>query len=1095
MIQQFPILRYPAVSHRLCSTGLGILLLLLLAIGELAPIGGAAAVPWWADAGWTLCAALACAGCLTAAGRGGVERRAWLYVAGACGSWLCGQLVWNYYQLVLHIGEPFPSLSDAGWLGFVPLSAAGLFALPRYQRRHSAVAILVLDFAIVALALALIGIAATQGLLRAATAISPLGKAIALGYPVGYLTLGLGAFLLMVRVPALAAAPGMGLLLLGLLCEGMGFVGWVPSLLSNTYRDGTPIDMVWMAGLLAIGFAGLEWRPLPDAQSIADGTRLVDDSIARTRVILGFVPIVLGTLAALIAPPLTAGPAHGPAEVGACVLIALIAFRQFGAVFDNMRLYRAETRQRSLAERRAERLRRVQALGQAVRLDLDPVRIGQLTVEAVSDARGYRLAILNLIFNPHAASAEQRIRAVAAVGLAPEVAAQFMAQDAPAADVVLLLREQFRLSRSFFLPVEQATTLLQQTSIPQWTAARAPAAVGGWQAGDEFLVPLIAPRTNHFIGFLSVDDPADGRRPDAETAEILEIFADQAALAIDNASLYAESRRRMYRSEAVGALLHALGQHVAVDAVLRTGLDGLVRLLSAQGAALFDYDAPRRLLVMRAGAGSSVDVDPESATIDLARDPGAARALEGRTPVVIAPSGAATLSPQDGRSALAIPVLTGGEPRGLIIVSYDDPVVAVSGEEQRFAQDVADALAVALEKAALYERTHAQAMRDPVTDLMNHRALHQVLDAALAHGAAADRVACTALLLIDVDNFKLFNDTYGHPTGDAVLRTVADILRSCARDADAARYGGDEFAMVLQGADGSAGMVVAERLAHAAADSPYVTADGSIVPLRLSIGVASAPDDGCTRQALLAVADARMYAAKRGAHADLALLRSAADLLGETSFGVLEGLVTAVDAKDRYTREHSLDVTRYALLLADALGLDAADRRTLALAGPLHDIGKIAVPDRVLRKPGALTADEYEAIKAHVTYGVAIVRGLLDDPRVLAAIAHHHERFDGQGYPHGVTGAETPLVGRILQIADAVSAMTLDRPYRRGLSREQVIAQLRRGAGAQFDPALVEPFIAALHAGSPTARGRSHCSRGAGRPARGNGRISATDTR
>ena len=280
-----------------------------------------------------------------------------------------------------------------------------------------------------------------------------------------------------------------------------------------------------------------------------------------------------------------------------------------------------------------------------------------------------------------------------------------------------------------------------------------------------------------------------------------------------------------------------------------------------------------------------------------------------------------------------------------------------------------------------------------------------------------------------------------------------------------ARFGGDEFAMVLHGAGSSVGAEVAARLARAVADTPYVTADGSIVPLRLSIGVAVAPDDGCTRQALLAVADARMYAAKRGTHADPALLRSAADLMGDTSFGILEGLVAAVDTKDRYTREHSLDVTRYALLLADALGVDAADRRTLALAGPLHDIGKIAVPDRVLRKPGALTADEYEAIKAHVTYGVAIVRGLLDDPQVLAAIAHHHERFDGKGYPSGVPGAETPLVGRILQIADAVSAMALDRPYRRGMSQDQVIAQLRRGAGTQFDPALVEPFISALQGG------------------------------
>jgi HD-GYP domain-containing protein (c-di-GMP phosphodiesterase class II) len=141
--------------------------------------------------------------------------------------------------------------------------------------------------------------------------------------------------------------------------------------------------------------------------------------------------------------------------------------------------------------------------------------------------------------------------------------------------------------------------------------------------------------------------------------------------------------------------------------------------------------------------------------------------------------------------------------------------------------------------------------------------------------------------------------------------------------------------------------------------------------------------------------------------------------------------------------------------------LGAEERRVLALAGPLHDVGKIALPDRILRKPGPLTAEEYRALQRHVTYGVAIVRGVLDDDAVVEAIAYHHERWDGRGYPSGVAGPDTPLVGRIMQVADAVSAMLLDRPYRQGLPWERVIAELRAGAGSQFDPALVEPFIAA----------------------------------
>jgi putative nucleotidyltransferase with HDIG domain len=254
---------------------------------------------------------------------------------------------------------------------------------------------------------------------------------------------------------------------------------------------------------------------------------------------------------------------------------------------------------------------------------------------------------------------------------------------------------------------------------------------------------------------------------------------------------------------------------------------------------------------------------------------------------------------------------------------------------------------------------------------------------------------------------------------------------------------------------------------------PHVTPDGALIPLSVSVGHACFPADGRSRQELIAVADHAMYAAKRGAGhesntaraaerwQDLGV-RDAADLLGESPFGVLDGLVNAVDAKDRYTRLHSEHVTQLALALAAALGLSAEQRRVLSLAGPLHDVGKIALPDRILRKPGALTAEEYAAITRHVTYGVAIIRGVLDDAAVIDAVAYHHERWDGRGYPHGLAGPQTPLLGRIMQVADAASAMSLDRPYRKGLPWEQIVAALRAGAGTQFDPALVEPFIAAM---------------------------------
>ena len=245
-------------------------------------------------------------------------------------------------------------------------------------------------------------------------------------------------------------------------------------------------------------------------------------------------------------------------------------------------------------------------------------------------------------------------------------------------------------------------------------------------------------------------------------------------------------------------------------------------------------------------------------------------------------------------------------------------------------------------------------------------------------------------------------------------------------------------------------------------EGSYVLVGTLELPIRISIGVATFPHDAHTRQELIAYGDAAMYSAKECGGGQLGKIEKRTRSLEVTVFGALSGLVRAVDRKDRYTKDHSDLVSEYAVRLGRFLRLSPEEIDALDVAGQLHDIGKIAVPDSVLRKPGKLTPEEQAMIRQHVVFSEMIIQGIPNLELVHAAVAHHHERWDGAGYPHEKQGLEIPLLGRILTMADALAAMTMDRPYRKGRTREDAIAELRAGAGTQFDPDLVESFISAI---------------------------------
>jgi diguanylate cyclase (GGDEF)-like protein len=351
---------------------------------------------------------------------------------------------------------------------------------------------------------------------------------------------------------------------------------------------------------------------------------------------------------------------------------------------------------------------------------------------------------------------------------------------------------------------------------------------------------------------------------------------------------------------------------------------------------------------------------------------------------------------------------------------------------------------------------------DAMTGKLNHGALVGVLAVAIEAARRADETLAIALL--DIDNFRNLNETYGHPAGDQALTAVATLLGDVLpAEVQWGRYGPDEF-LVIVAAEQMTDLepmigLVRTRLA----DLSLQFEASERLPITVSAGICTFPIHGESVTTLLSTA-ARTLDEARASGGDGVRVALAENVPLEEAvrFDVLEGLILAVDTKDHYTRRHSEDVARYAVFLAEQLGLDEQARTVLYRAGRLHDIGKIGIPDKILRKPAALTELEYETVKQHVALGDLIVRDLPDLAEIRAGIRHHHERWDGKGYLNRLAGDEIPEIARILAVCDAFSAMTTTRPYRKALSVDEALTRLEDAAGSQLDERFVIAFVTGI---------------------------------
>ena len=335
---------------------------------------------------------------------------------------------------------------------------------------------------------------------------------------------------------------------------------------------------------------------------------------------------------------------------------------------------------------------------------------------------------------------------------------------------------------------------------------------------------------------------------------------------------------------------------------------------------------------------------------------------------------------------------------------------------------------------------------DPLTGCLNRRGFRERLDAELAR--ARREGSQVALIVVDLDEFKSVNDRHGHAAGDELLCWVAGALGDALRTEDmVARLGGDEFAVVLGGSDPQ---IALERVRLRLAERTPA-----------SLGLATFPADGLDADALHQIADAQLYADKHDR------LASVPDQRRELSWAA--ALALAVDERMAVQHEHSHAVAGYAAGIAARLGWSETDIGQLRLAAMLHDVGKVRVPQAILRKPGPLDADEWAEIAKHPVVGAEIVARVEGLDAIGPWIRHSHERIDGAGYPDGLAGDAIPLASRILLVADAFDAMTSDRSYRTAMAREDALAELERNAGTQFDGACVEALKAELASTAPAS--------------------------
>ncbi len=702
--------------------------------------------------------------------------------------------------------------------------------------------------------------------------------------------------------------------------------------------------------------------------------------------------------------------------------------------------------------------------------DLEP------TLRAVAKSVAHTLQVATVAINLYRPDFHD-FETVAVHG-ATEARETLLGARSPAEEWAQLIDERFERRGAYFIP-DGAFSWKADVTLSYVPALAASADPDAWQAEDALFVPLRS-STGAVLGVLSVDEPSSGLRPSDRDLDVLVGVAAQAALSIETAQHAQAARRHRADVQELLRIASRLTSERSREGIAAAACEGIQTALGYEQVML---------VLRQPGSDRFVPVHTQFWNADAPQSHYTEAELEGLLDAESAEHGCILLtrseahartparlhrvytSQRNGRGPhawdhhwLLVP-LRGEDGSLLGLVWPEDPVdrLLPTLERLRTLRAFANQTASALVSTAVRERLRFLSQHDPLTGLRNRRDLHGSINAAIAE---TGRVS---LIVADADAFKRVNDELGYETGDAVLKGLAYVItETLPPDGFAARLGGEEFALVLPNTDATGARLTAEELRRQVTrsiDIPW--------GLTMSVGLAETGAEIVDAEALLRAATRSLHVAKKLGRDRVvvydpvtleSLLASldSEDTRGAEELSAVLLLAETLDLRDAGTAKHSQTVGRYAEQIAIRLGLPYERVERVKVAGLLHDIGKLAVSDAILHKPGGLEPGEWEEVRRHAEIGARICShaGLRD---IAAWVLAHHERWEGGGYPNGIAGSAIPAEARILSVADAYEAMTASRPYRTDpLTPEAAQKELRRGSGTQFDPVVVEAFIGVL---------------------------------